>query len=270
MLFGLGGIMYIVGNDQFDLGAAMRRDPALATLLNAQRVDVAAMAATDAPNVELTTDDWPYLYVKQRGIPRMYLLIIVPLLLLLAVSLAGILRIKKREDVNLHFLFLGAAFMLLEFQNISKASLIFGSTWLVNSYMISAILLLILLANWVMKLGFVRNIKWVYYLLGIYLLVLYLVPLSAFNSFEYLTKSMLVSVFMNVPIFFAGLVFIHSFRECKDRKMAYASNLLGAALGGLLESCSFVTGIKALLLSVLLLYILSYFTRRGIAADLAT
>ncbi len=42
----------------------------------------------------------------------------------------------------------------------------------------------------------------------------------------------------------------------------FASNLIGAMLGGMLECASFVVGIKALLLLALLLYILSYATLR--------
>jgi len=40
-----------------------------------------------------------------------------------------------------------ADILLLEFQNISKASLLFGSTWIVNAYMFTSIMILVLLAN---------------------------------------------------------------------------------------------------------------------------
>jgi hypothetical protein len=66
------------------------------------------------------------------------------------------------------------------------------------------------------------------------------------------------ALILNVPIFFAGLIFITSFSTAEHRDQAFGSNLMGAALGGLLEPLSFVTGIKALLLVVFSLYILSY------------
>ena len=46
-----------------------------------------------------------------------------------------------------HFFFLGAGFMLLEAQIISNMALLFGTTWVVNSIVISGLLLLIVGAN---------------------------------------------------------------------------------------------------------------------------
>ena len=46
-----------------------------------------------------------------------------------------------------HFLFLGAAFLLLEVQNISKASVVLGNTWQVNAVIVSGVLIMALLAN---------------------------------------------------------------------------------------------------------------------------
>jgi hypothetical protein len=45
-------------------------------------------------------------------------------------------------------------------------------------------------------------------------------------------------------------VFIRSFAGCNDRARALGSNLIGALVGGLLESLSFVTGIRALVILV--------------------
>ena len=44
--------------------------------------------------------------------------------------------------------------------------------------------------------------------------------------------------------------------------VALGSNLLGAGVGGILESLSFLTGIRALLLVVFVLYALSWATRK--------
>ena len=46
-----------------------------------------------------------------------------------------------------HFFFLGAAFMLLEVQNISKAAVVLGNTWSVNAVIISGILAMVLSSN---------------------------------------------------------------------------------------------------------------------------
>jgi hypothetical protein len=46
-----------------------------------------------------------------------------------------------------------------------------------------------------------------------------------------------------------------------DRDVALGANLIGAMIGGLLQSLTFVTGIKALLLIVALLYATAMWTR---------
>src|SRR5262249_17599919 len=62
------------------------------------------------------------------------------------------------------------------------------------------------------------------------------------------------------PVFFAGLVFISSFREAGFRAEAFGSNLLGSLVGGLLDSLSFAIGLNALVLVAALLYLLSLLT----------
>jgi site-specific recombinase len=54
-----------------------------------------------------------------------------------------------------------------------------------------------------------------------------------------------------------------SFKAAPARDIAFGSNLIGAALGGLLEPLSFVTGIRSLLLVVFVLYLVSFFFAPG-------
>jgi hypothetical protein len=175
---------------------------------------------------------------------------------------AGLSRIAVQggKPLSLHFFFLGAAFLLLEFQNISKSTLLFGSTWLVSSITITAILVLILLANLASaRLKLDRAL--VYTGLLVTVLVAYVIPLESFNALGPVSRGILAGGLLNLPIFFAGLVFIDSFKQTPERGVALGSNLLGAAVGGLLESLSFLTGIRALLLAVAVLYALSWMTR---------
>jgi hypothetical protein len=60
------------------------------------------------------------------------------------------------------------------------------------------------------------------------------------------------------PIFFANLVFSYSFRETKTADMAFASNLLGAMAGGAMEYLALLTGYRALLIAVAVLYGLAW------------
>ncbi len=69
-------------------------------------------------------------------------------------------------------------------------------------------------------------------------------------------------MFCACPFFFAGIVFIKSFARSGFRGEALGSNLLGALVGGLLESLSFWSGIKSLLVVAVLLYLASYMTLR--------
>ena len=68
---------------------------------------------------------------------------------------------------------------------------------------------------------------------------------------------MVASLLLNLPIFFSGIIFIDSFRKAEAKDLAFGSNLIGSVVGGLLEPLSFVIGIKAILLLVLLFYALS-------------
>jgi hypothetical protein len=213
--------------------------------------------------VKLTSDDWPYLYIEKPSIPGMYLLIILSLVVLFVGAKKFLVSTEGAGKVNPHFFFLGCAFLLLEFQNVSKASLLFGSTWIVNSYIISAILSLTLLSNLVFYYWRIKRIVPVYVLLLASVLVTYGIPLDVFNTLGYPARSILASLLINIPVFFSGLIFIHSFSAAPSKDSAFGSNLMGAALGGLLEPLSFVTGVKSLLLVVFILYLLSLFYLPG-------
>lgn len=252
---GWGGTMFVIGARQGAAEDAIRSDPALASFVFLNRVDYSRRDSTAAP-VKLTTDDWPYLYLEEAGIPKLHLSIMVILLLIL-VAASKILP-SRGQKMNLHFFFLGAAFLLLEFQNVSKSTMLFGSTWQVNSFIISAILILILLANLFVSKFKPDNMKTIYILLSLSLLVSYFIPLSLFNVLGYWPKSIAASIVLNLPIFFAGVIFIDSFRKTRHKDLAFGSNLLGAAAGGLMESLSFIVGINMLLLVALGFYGLSW------------
>jgi len=84
-----------------------------------------------------------------------------------------------------------------------------------------------------------------------------LIPLDWFNELSGTTKLVAASAFLTAPVFFAGLIFVQSFAACPDRSRALGSNLIGALVGGLLESLSFVTGMRALVLLVAVFYALA-------------
>ncbi len=153
-----------------------------------------------------------------------------------------------------HFFFLGAAFLLLEVQNISKASVALGNTWWVNAVIISGILMMILLSN-VIVARFPALPMWpvAACLIGS-CLGLYFVDLSRFAFLPFATKAALIGTLTTLPMLFSGILFIQSFARVERKDVALGANLIGALVGGMLQSITFAIGIKALLLIVAALY----------------
>src|SRR4029434_9238239 len=88
----------------------------------------------------------------------------------------------RRIRPNFQMFFLGAGFMLLETKGVVHMALLFGSTWVVNSVVFFAILVMILIANLFVMTVKPRNL-WPYYaMLLLALFVNALVPMNWFLS----------------------------------------------------------------------------------------
>jgi hypothetical protein len=61
-----------------------------------------------------------------------------------------------------------------------------------------------------------------------------------------------------MPIFCANLAFTYSFRDTRSADMAFASNLLGAILGGILKGSALIIGYRSQVLIAAGLYLLAY------------
>jgi SAM-dependent methyltransferase len=239
-----------------DLGNRVETVMAANTELNGYFKRHSAIKLEEA---ELTTDDWPYLYQQYRGIPVIVWILSIGLV---AVCWLTFRKLKEsQEGIQWHFFFLGAAFMLIEVQIISKLALLFGTTWLVNSIVISTLLLFILLSNLTVSIfpRFPRSLSYA----GLFgaLALNYLVPTNALFYESLWVRTVVATGMYCAPVFFAGLIFITSFRQAGFQAEAFGSNLLGALVGGLLESLSFLSGIKALVIVAALLYFLSLVTK---------
>jgi SAM-dependent methyltransferase len=222
--------------------------------------------AAQSTGVRLTTDDWPYFYQRDRGLTLSFGLLSVVLVLFCW-------QLLRRTGMALaslrwHFFFLGAGFMLLEAQIVSKMALLFGTTWLVNSVVVGGLLLLIVAAN-ILVQKFPRCPYPVAYA-GVFasLAVAYFVPLEKFFFSSIWLKGVSAIAVLCLPVFFAGIIFIRSFAQANFAGEALGSNLFGALIGGLLESMSYWTGIRSLLLLAAGLYCISWLSvgweiRRG-------
>jgi spermidine synthase len=208
----------------------------------------------------LTTDNWPYFYQRRRGISSTVILISGALIVLCWMFLRKVGT--SGQSFSWHFFFLGAGFLLLEAQIVSKMALLYGTTWAVNAVVIGSLMLVIIAANlvvqqwpsWPSNVGF----------LGIFLTIglSYAIPVENFLFRSYAVKILVSSVVLCSPVFFAGIVFIQSFAKAGFRSNTLGSNLFGALVGGLLESLSYWTGIRALLILAAALYFASWIALR--------
>ena len=217
-----------------------------------------ASGATPPP----ATDDYPFLYLQQRTIPGFYLLtlalILAAALLLVRVG-AGALRPMLPY---LDLFCMGAAFLLLETKNVVQFALLFGTTWFVNALVFVGILLAVYLA-----IEVARRIElgppWRLYLaLLVALAVAWLVQPDRLLSLPFLPRFVVAIVVAFAPVFLANLVFARRFRDVAASNLAFATNLLGAMLGGVLEYASLVTGYRALLIVIALLYAGAFMLQR--------
>lgn len=232
------------------LGAALRTDATLATWV-AER-EARWTPDTDAPDV---CDDWPYWFLPKKQIPSLQLIVTV-LIVLVSIVLVRLLLPGESRTVSWHFFFLGAAFMLLEVHSITRVALLLGATWLPNAAVISAVLVMIVVANLVVA-RFKPPVTFSYALLFA-AMALQLLPQQWYlNPGSPLSLGVTLFVYA-LPLFFAGLIFGRSFDGSEAPDDALRSNLLGAICGGLLESLSFVFGMQALVYVVFVLYALSW------------
>ena len=238
----------------------------LAALSDAKfRAWVVAHASLPIEHVTLTTDDWPYFYQRQPGVP---LSVVTISLLLIIVSVVAAQRAGVRpRSLRLEFFFLGAGFLLLEAQIISRMALLFGTTWLVNSIVIAALLLLIVLANGVAAAAPRLPLSLAYTGLLVAIAIGFVLPIEALLFRSFAVRAVLATLILCAPIFFAGIVFIRRFASAGFSAQAIGSNLLGALAGGILESISLWLGLRSLLLIAMLLYAAAWLSSREAPAQ---
>lgn len=215
-------------------------------------------------SLPLPTDDWPFLYLRDRAIPPAYergMLGMVALIALLAAVIHRSTRRDARHRVpgmlaqNLAFLCMGLAFLLLETKSVIQFSLLFGTTWKNSSLVFLAVLTLVLAANF--TAARVKTLS--YRLLGALLLgsclLGYWVPLRELLGIDSVVLRFLAaSVLTFTPVYFANLLFSVTFREQTLPEHVFGWNLIGATLGGVVEYVGMRFGYAALGLVVAATY----------------
>lgn len=235
---------FFIGGSRERINRAMEKSS-----LNAFVHEHAAMKIEPA---RLTTDDWPYFYQHEPGLPISVILVSLAVLL----TFGWFLRQTSRAEgkVDPHFLLLGAGFMLLEAQIVSRMALLFGTTWIVNSIVVSGLLCLIVLANLVYRRFPTFPLRWAYLGLFLSLGASLAVPIEKLFFESFALRIVISTLALCLPVFFAGIVFVSSFARVHFRGSALGSNLFGSLAGGLLESLSLWFGLKSLIVLTALIY----------------
>jgi len=242
--FDTAGRFFVSGSQ--DRLAKAAAEPALATYLSTH-------GSVPMEPATLTTDDWPYFYQHAPGLPIIVILVSIAVL----VVFGWFLRQASGEGARLdfHFMLLGAGFMLLEAQIVSKMALLFGTTWVVSAVVVSGLLCLIVGANLVY--GAIPKIPLPVAYAGLFvtLAVMYFVPMQKLFYESWTLRALVATLALCTPVFFAGIIFVSSFARAGFRGSALGSNLFGSLIGGLLESASLWFGLKSLTIIAALLYL---------------
>lgn len=126
-----------------------------------------------------------------------------------------------------------------------------------NLPLMAAILLMILLSNLVASS--LPSMGYLVLYLGLCASVLFNFRFSfdSLNQLEWQRKALVSGLVIALPLFFAALIFAKAFSAVESPSNGLASNLLGGLVGGLLEYLDMWTGLRALNLIALTLYVLS-------------
>jgi spermidine synthase len=230
----------------------------------------------ESDGMKPATDDWPFLYVRRPAVPShtwrgMGLLVLLSLGLWLAYRPRGGLgsaQAAPNGDSSLQAappeyglmarsFFLGAGFMLIETKAVVHVALLFGSTWMVNTVVFAAILVMSLAGN--LFAGWVKPRRLEPYYLGLFATIALglAVPVDAFLGLDRTTQVVGACALVFAPIAFAGVIFAATFGRSTQPDRVFGANVAGALVGGLAENASVVLGFRYLLCLAAGFYLLS-------------
>jgi spermidine synthase len=229
----------------------------------------------------LATDAWPFLYLQRPMIPALSLrgiaimgivglVFVVPFVRSRPAPHAAIVGRVSGFGFLASMFFLGAGFMLIETKAVVHMALLFGSTWLVNSIVFCAVLVMILVGNLFVLAVRPRSLTPFYVGLAVALIANAAIPMDAFLGLSrglQIAGSCLVAF---APIFFASVVFAVSFSRAADADRAFGANIAGAMFGGLCENSSMLLGFQYVVLVAAVFYLLSAAGARSAARAVPT
>ncbi|MDF5753901.1 spermidine synthase [Spongiactinospora sp. TRM90649] len=223
-----------------------------------------AAAGTPPPS----HDDRPFLYLKDRTIPPIY---IITLALILIVSLLAVRAVAgpyRRMAPYGDLFLLGVGFLLLETKSVTGFALLFGTTWVVNAIVFAGVLVAVLAAVEVTRRFRTPPLPVMYGVLAAGLLLAWLVPNSWLLGLPVPLRAVVAVVVAFLPIFAANVVFAKRFADSADGTTSFGANLLGAMVGGCLEYFALLVGYQGLLIIAAVIYLGAFLLlpRKGVAA----
>jgi hypothetical protein len=178
--------------------------------------------------LRLATDDWPFLYLREPMIPSLSLrgmgimgllavLLIAPFFFRRgAADAEPVLGAARGPGFATQMFFLGAGFMLIETKAVVHMALLFGSTWIVNSVVFVAVLLMILLANLFVLAARPQRVAPWYVALLVSLVANAFVPMDYFLGMDRTAQIIGSCALAFSPVLFAGVVFAISFSRAAN------------------------------------------------------
>ena len=240
-------------------------EAAPAQLVEANRNRTRELMQRGSASVQVPRDEWPFLYLRERGIGVFYWTIMLTVLVVGAASVLSVSRelrsgLFTRGEVDAEMFLFGLAFLLLETRSVTQMNLVWGATWLTSAVVFGSILAMILLATIWMQL---KPLPYGACAAGlvISLVAAYLLPVEWLLGTGVAQKLWRSLLLVGTPIFFASACFAISFSKRASADRAFGWNLLGAVVGGLLEFVSMATSLRTLLLIALAGYALAFAVR---------
>ena len=212
-------------------------------------------------DIRMATDDWPFLYLQKPIIPLLSLRGMA-IMAGLAFLLIFVFTPRRRgtpvsSRLLARMFFLGAGFLLVETKAVVHMALLFGSTWMVNSVVFLAVLVMILAANLFVLKFRPSDLRLYYAGLFVTLGLNITIPLGFFLGMGRVPQVVASCMLVFAPILFAGVIFAVSFARSTQPDLDFGANTAGAMLGGLAENSSMVLGFQHLLIVAVLFYALS-------------
>jgi len=208
------------------------------------------------------TDDRPFPYLRTPSIPGFYLIALGAILLLSLVLIRATAGPLTEMRGYLDLFFMGAAFLLLETKNVVQFALLFGTTWFVNALVFAGILASVYAAVMVAQRVRFRNVPLLYAMLAFSLALAWAIEPECLLGLDVSLRFAAATSLGFAPVFLANLIFAERFRTAATSTVAFATNLLGAMVGGVLEYSSLVLGYRNLLVLIAIIYGLAFFAGR--------